>query len=498
MTEKRNWLVLFLLTIAVVSVGVVAGRWAYAVSASESESARAQLAKMAKYDQLSVLFRTVTKAVDPAVVEIRVTKKIAAGDEEMNEMLRRYFGENYRRSHPPIAPDGAPQVRPGLGSGVIVDAKNGYVLTNHHVVIDAESVQVVLGDGRKAEAKWVRTDKQTDLAVIKIEAENLKDAPLGDSDRMDVGDWVLAIGSPRGLAHTVTAGIISAKGRTTGSPNMYENLFQTDASINRGNSGGPLVNMRGEIIGVNSAIMTYSGGNEGIGFSIPSNMARRIMDQLVKTGKVVRGFLGVSIQNVDGKLAKSFSLPHTKGSLVTSVGPETPADKAKMKEGDFIVNINGKAVVDTNNLRHIVAGIAPGTTVPIKVIRDTKTITLKVTVGTQPADMLARFAPARPRRTEASRYGLAVSTLTDKLATQYGHKKGAKGIIVTQVMPGSSAAEQGLTPGALITQVQRKDVATVEEFAAALAAKGAEDGVRLRVTDSEGGRRFVFITPLEK
>jgi len=506
MTDKQNWFVLFLLCVAVVSVGVVAGNLAYAVADSESESARAQLAKiaraelaeMAKYDQLSVLFRTVTKAVDPAVVEIRVTKKIAAGDPEMNDMLRRYFGERYREAHPPIAPDGKPQIRPGLGSGVIIDAKNGYVLTNHHVVVDADSVEVVLGDGRKAKAIWVRTDKQTDLAVVKIEAKGLVDAPLGDSNMMAVGDWVLAIGSPRGLAHTVTAGIISAKGRTTGSPNMYENLFQTDASINRGNSGGPLVNMKGEVIGINSAIMSFSGGNEGIGFSIPSNMARRIMDQLVKTGKVVRGFLGVSIQNVDDKLAKSFSLPHTRGSLVTSVGPDTPAAKAKMKEGDFIIDINGNTVVDTNGLRNIVARITPGTTVPIKVIRNTKTITLKVKVGTQPADMLARFAPTRPQRTEASRYGLAVSTLTDELAARYKHKKGAKGVVVTQVMPGSSAAEQGLAPGTLITQVQSKKVATAEEFVAALADKDAKEGVRLRIGDSEGGKRFVFVTPMGK
>ncbi len=494
MRAKRDWLLIFAFGVSAILGGVVAGRWAYAVSASESETARKQLAEMAKYDQLSVLFRTVSRAVDPAVVEVRVTKKVASGGAEMNEMLRRYFGDDYRRFHP--APrEGAPQIRPGLGSGVIVDATNGYVLTNYHVVVGAESVQVILSDGRKVDAVWVRTDKQTDLAVIKIKTNHLVEAPLGDSDKMDVGDWVLAIGSPRGLAHTVTAGIISAKGRTTGSPNMYENLLQTDASINRGNSGGPLVNMKGEVIGINNAIMTYSGGNEGIGFSIPSNMARRIMAQLVKTGKVVRGFLGVSIQNVDEKLAKSFKLPHTRGALVTTVAKDTPADKGKMREGDFIISVAGKPVANTNDLRNVVAEIAPGQTIPVKVIRETRTITLKVTITAQPSNMVAMFDPPRPGTAQAERFGLTVSMLTPELAATYGYKDGARGVVITKVVPDSSAAEQGLTAGTLITQIQRKDVATAAQFAEALTAKDAAAGVRLRVTDKEGGRRFVFITP---
>ena len=495
MTARRDKLMIFAFGVAAGLAGVVAGRWAYAVSPSESETARKQLAEMAKYDQLSVLFRTVAKAVDPAVVEVRVTKKVASGGPEMNEMLRRYFGEDYRRYHPAPREGGPPQIRPGLGSGVIVDAKNGYVLTNYHVVADAESVQVVLSDGRKVAAKWVRTDKQTDLAVIKIATNHLVEAPLGNSDRMDVGDWVLAIGSPRGLAHTVTAGIISAKGRTTGSPNMYENLLQTDASINRGNSGGPLVNMKGEVIGINNAIMTYSGGNEGIGFSIPSNMVRRIMTQLVKTGKVVRGFLGVSIQNVDENLAKSFKLPHTRGALVTTVAKGTPAAKGKMKEGDFIISVAGRPVGNTNDLRNIVAGVAPGQTIPIQVIRDTKTITLKVTLTAQPTNMVAMFDPPRPDGAQTERFGLAVSTLTPELAATYGYKTSAKGVVITKVQPGTSAAEQGLTVGMLITQIQRKDVTTAREFADALEAKDDAAGVRLRVTDTDGGRRFVFITP---
>ena len=506
MTARRSWLVPFTFAIAAIAAGIVAGRLVYAISgaeskptqaerdAKESRIARKQLAEMGKYDQLSVLFRTVAKATSPAVVEIRVNKKVASGGAGMNDMLRRYFGDDFRRFHPTPPPD-SPSIRPGLGSGVIVDAKNGYVLTNHHVMVDAESTQVILSDGRKVSAKWVRTDRQTDLAVIKIEADRLIDAPLGDSDKMDVGDWVLAIGSPRGLSHSVTAGIISAKGRTTGSPNTYEDLFQTDASINRGNSGGPLVNMRGEVIGINSAIMTYSGGNEGIGFSIPSNMARKVMAQLVKTGKVVRGFLGVSIQNVDEKLAKSFNLPHTRGALVTTVAANTPAEKAKIREGDFIVSIAGKTVADTNELRNIVAAVKPGRTVDIKVIRDTKTITLKVTVAAQPADMVAMFDPPRPGRTDAERFGLSVRTLTAELAAMYGYRRGARGVLITKVVPGSSAAEQGLAPRMLITQVQRKDITTAEEFAAALRDKGAASGIRLRVTDTEGGRRFVFITP---
>ncbi len=288
MKTKKTWITLTIMIVLVAATTMfipsLAGRIAYAVSANQNAADRANLAELSRRDQLSQLFRAVAKAVKPAVVVVQVTKKIEIEDPfDTDEFFERFFkdeGAPFRREfrRPPRRRQ---YFREGVGSGVIVDAKNGYILTNYHVVSGADSLKVILADDREFEAEWIRHDRQTDLAVIKIKADGLIDAPLGNSDKIEVGDWVLAIGSPRALPQTVTAGIISAKGRTTGRGDMYQNLLQTDAAINRGNSGGPLVNMRGEVIGINNAIFSHSGGNEGIGFAIPSNMARNIMDQLI-------------------------------------------------------------------------------------------------------------------------------------------------------------------------------------------------------------------------
>jgi len=364
------------LAIAIPLAPSVVEHWAYAAARGTQHADRELLVKLSEKEQLSTLFRTVAKTVKPAVVVIRVKKRVFLPESRLDsdEFMRRFFGEGDGRGlrwRMPRPPREQMQIRHGLGSGVIIDAKKGYVLTNDHVAGEADKVEVILADGRKFQADWVRSDSHTDLAVVKIKPDRLSEAALGDSDKAEVGDLVLAIGAPERLPQTVTAGIISAKDRRTGS-RLYENFIQTDAAINHGNSGGPLVNMRGEIIGINAAIVSRTGVNEGIGFAIPSNMARNVMRQLVDSGKVVRGFLGVTIQDVNEKLAESFGLPHSRGALVVELAKGGPAEEAGIKAEDFIVAINGKPLDNVNELLHLVASLVPGTKVKVTVYRGGK------------------------------------------------------------------------------------------------------------------------------
>ena len=472
-----------------------------------------EMLRLAKEEPLSRLFRLVAKTVRPAVVEVSVRKRVPlpeGADQDLQEFLRRFQGGESPEGTPRMQPrpdgqnptPGAPgRMMPrrgpgrmmferGLGSGVIVDAKNGYVLTNAHVVGGADEVEVKTADGKVWTNEWVRIDMQTDLAVIKLKnPADLTEAPLGDSDQMEVGDLVMAIGSPEGLEQTVTSGIISAKGRTTGR-GTYESFLQTDASINRGNSGGPLVNMRGEIVGVNSAIISRTGVNEGIGFAIPSNMVKSIMKQLVETGKVVRGYLGVGIQDVDMPLAKSFNLPNDHGALVTSLRSDGPAGQAGIKDNDFITAVNGKDVANTNELRNLIADTAPGTEVKLTVYREGKQMTVVVKVGAQPAKMAGAATPEA--KTPASKeYGLEVQNMTKDLAAKMNFPEDTKGVVVTDVDADSDAYEQGLRAGMLIDQVGDKRVNNVEEFAEAVGA-AKEKSVRLRIAMPEG-KRYVII-----
>ncbi len=483
---------------------MLAGRFAYAVQQGQNQAERENLAELSRRDAMSPLFRAVVRTVSPAVVEIRVEKKVTVRDPLGNdEFLRRFFGDDLPLPLRP--PEGSRRrSRPreffqrGLGSGVIVDAENGYVLTNHHVVGEVDEVTVVLSDGRKLPAEWVRTDAQTDLAIVKVKPDKLVAAPLGDSGRMEVGDWVLAFGSPRGLQHTVTAGIISAKGRAIHGGSMYESLIQTDAAINRGNSGGPLVNLRGEVIGINNSIATDSGGNEGTGFAVPSNMARDIMKQLIDNGKVVRGYLGVRIQDVDEKLARSFKLPGTAGALVAQVAKGGPAEKAGMRDGDFIVRINGEAVKNVNALRNAVAALTPGKTYPFEIWRDGEKKTIDIKIEEQPADMAGDFSrptTQKHQQAAAEKFGFEVGELTAELAKQHGYDQSVKGVVILSVEAGSDAADNGLAPGMVIVSVNGKEVATVAEFLSEIGGKSSSEGVRLRVLDPSGAKRFVFVTP---
>ena len=506
MKTIKSWLPIGVL-VAVVAYALIDGphfatRLAYAVAQGENQSAREQLATLAKSDTLSPLFVQVAKVLRPAVVEVRVTKKVKTQDmPDTDQFFRHFFGDEQNPPGAPQAPGQRTQPQPreflqrGLGSGVVVDAKNGYILTNYHVVSGADETQVVLPGGRTLKVEWARTDPMTDLAVVKVDPKDLVDAPLGDSDAMQVGDWVIAIGSPEGLEQTVTAGIISAKGRVTDQAGTYQSFLQTDAAINHGNSGGPLVNMKGEVIGINTAIVSQGGGNEGIGFAIPSSMIKNVMRQLIENGKVTRGYLGVAIQGVDEKLAKSFNLPNTKGALIASVTPDSPAAKAGLKSGDFIVSVAGKPVENSNELRNLVAGLDIGKSIPVEFYREGKKTSVNVAIESQPANMFAAGGMPEGGEATAGKLGLEVQTLSKELAQQYGYKTTPKGVVVTQVTPGSSADNEGLKEGMVITQVQGKDIDTAEQFKEAVSAKEAAEGVRMHVTDPSGGARFVFLTP---
>jgi serine protease Do len=443
-SSKTKLQIALTVTLAVALIGGIyyapefSGKIAYAVNAGQLAAERDKLATMSNQDTLSPLFRQVAKVVMPAVVEVRVTKRVAVPQmPDMDEFMRRFFQEQPGMPNQPQRPrqPATPQHREmrGLGSGVVIDAQNGYVLTNNHVVGGADQVEVVTADNEHLEAEWVKTDPATDLAVVKIKKDGLVAAPLGDSDAMQVGDLVLAIGSPENLPRTVTMGIISAKGRNQaglgGGLNLYQNFLQTDAAINHGNSGGPLVNMKGEVIGVNTAIVSRTGVNEGIGLAIPSNMVKQILDQLIAKGKVVRGYMGVRLQDVDASLAKSFNLPNTEGALAAGVAPDGPAEKAGIKAGDFIVSVDGKKITDVNQLRMMVATIAPGKTVKMGFYREGKLQSADVKVGEQPSDMTAAFtgqeSPGAAKAATAEKFGIKVAAMTPDVAERLGYKAGA-------------------------------------------------------------------------
>jgi serine protease Do len=392
------------------------------------------------------------------------------GEEDpFNDFWRRFFGGPLPRG---------PQRQRSLGSGFIIDS-DGSILTNNHVVENAQKIVVkLLEDDKEYEAKVIGRDAKTDIAVIKINTKtNLPTASLGDSDRLEVGEWVVAIGNPFGLDSTVTSGIVSAKGRHIGQ-GPYDNFIQTDASINPGNSGGPLINLRGEVIGINTAIFSRTGGNMGIGFAIPVNLAKELLPQLRGKGKVTRGYLGVLIQKVTPEIAESLGMDKNSGALVANVSKDGPADKAGVKVGDVIVEFDGKEVKDSGDLPIIVARTPVEKKVRMKVLRDKKEITLNVAVGELKEEEVVASVP------EKGELGMTVQRVTPQIAESLGLEK-AEGVVVTDVEAGSAADESGIRRGDVILQIDRKPIRSVEEYRKSIAGIRKGKGVLFLVRRGE-------------
>jgi len=436
--------------------------------------------------QLGRAFASVAEKDSPAVVSIKANQAITQtysgpfGDSPFDdEFFQQFFGRQFRQQQPQQQqrqPQQRKIIRPVQGSGFIV-SKDGYILTNNHVVEDAEKIMVTLLDGRELQAKLIGTDPSTEVAVIKIDANDLHALELADSDTIEVGEWVIAIGNPFGLSHTVTVGIVSAKGRNGLGLSTYEDFIQTDAAINPGNSGGPLIDLDGKVVGINTAIVGSS-GNIGIGLAIPINMAKSIYDQLVQKGKVVRGFLGITIQDITPDLAESFKLKDTKGVIIPDVSPDSAAAKAGLKAGDIIVSFDSKPVEKAAEFQRRVAMKKPGSEVEITVLRDDKKQMLTAKLEEKPSD--EQLAANTTKEHASEKLGLTVQNLTDDLAKQFGFV-GQKGVLVTDVESDSPAALKGIQPGSLIQQVNRKPIENVKQFKEAVATAAKEGKVILRV-----------------
>jgi serine protease Do len=456
-------LILFVLCVAMLIVyggPFVAQRIGYAWEAGRSRAASEALAKLEEQGvvaRASALFRMATIAVSPAVVKVQSFKE-------------RRGGEGYRG-----LPLGGDRFGPGfrsaeLGSGVIIDRAKGYIVTNNHVVRDADHIIVWLGPGDDVVARLVGADPKTDLAVVQVHADLKVQAEWGDSEKLDNGDWVLAIGSPLGLDHSVTAGIISATERNDLQINEYESFIQTDAAINPGNSGGPLIDLSGKVVGINTAILSQSGGYEGIGLAIPSSLARRVAEHLIKEGRVSRGYLGVRLysQTITAGLARQLSLPSNQGALIVGVQPESPADRAGLKSGDVIVKLADRDVADRAALRNLAAGLPAGTKVSVTYFREGRSRTSTLTVEELPA------AP------EVLALGFRVRSRPSDAENQQG------GVEIDQVDKGGPAFREGLRPGMRIVAVGQTQVKTLTEFEVAVRKVNLERGLPLIVETPDG------------
>lgn len=453
-----------MIAIALVAVVLISAFWGRSQGA-ESESLR--IAKA-----LSEAYAEVAEKIKPAVVGIQTYRNITTMRESLRRNLPRYPGipeEFFKRFFDIPQGEEETQRISGVGSGVIIDPK-GYILTNNHVIEDAERVEVTLADESHFDAKVVGTDPKTDLAVIcLIDCDRpLTVAKLGDSDALKVGNIVIAIGSPFRLMQTVTAGIVSAKERSIGMGLMYENFIQTDAAINQGNSGGPLVNLDGEVVGINLAISTTSGGSQGVGFAVPINTAKAILDELIATGKVTRGWLGIGIRDVTPDMAAL--LPGVKGGVaVREVYAQTPASEGGLEAGDVIVKFDGTPLRNSAQLQELVARAKVGSQVKIDIIRQGKPHTLTITIGKQPDDIDAvveRRMPVSGQKVWASDLlGIEVQTLDEDLKKQMEEYRAEKGVVVTKVTPGSPAGDLGIRPGALILSLDQREVPDIQTFA---------------------------------
>lgn len=465
---RRGFLVvLFILCLAaavVYGIPYVADRTGYAWEAGRARAASEALSKLDEaglVNKASALFRLATTAVSPAVVNVQ-SFRTSRGPEGI-----------------PGLPLGGNPMAPGyqsreLGSGVIVDKEKGYVVTNYHVIKDSDRILVRLGPGDDVTARVVGADPKSDLAVLQVKADLRVQAEWGDSEQLDIGDWVLAIGSPLGFDHSVTAGIVSATERNGLRIAEYESFIQTDAAINPGNSGGPLINLAGKVVGINTAIITKSGGYEGIGLAIPSSLAKKVVEGLIKDGRVVRGYLGVGIQGVNPIVAKNLKLPNSRGALVAEVQPGSPAEQAGLQVGDVIVRLADRDVADPTALRNLTAGLDVGTSVPLVFYRDGEARTVEVRIAELPP--VPEIVPLGFRVRE-----LPVDNGNSML------------LEVDQVLAGSPAFEAGLRPGMWILGVGQRPVRTLAEFEAAVRRIDLDRGLPLVVASQEGRSGLIRI-----
>lgn len=445
-------------------------------------------------DRSSKAFVDVVKKAKPAVVHIRVEKTTTSrygsgnGPHDMfnHPFFDQFFGPQYRQQQP------KPQefTQRGQGSGFII-SKDGFILTNNHVVEGADTIKVTLSDDRDFTAKVIGTDPQTDVALLKIEdPKNLPVLPIGDSSKLEAGEWVIAIGNPFGLSQTVTVGVVSATGRSSVGINEYENFIQTDAAINPGNSGGPLINGRGEVVGINTALFSRTGGYMGIGFAIPINMAKSIEGQLQKDGKVTRGWLGVVIQNVDKDLAESFGLKEAGGILISEVQKNSPASAAGLQQGDVIIKLDNVKLEDVSDLRNRVALLQPGSKTMVEVMRNGRAKKIQVSIGEQPANFSKRSSGSNTNES-LDQYGLTLQELTPELAKKFEYEENS-GLIISGVKSGGSAEAAGLKPGQLVEEVNREKVSNLKELSQAL-KKSKSDKILLRVRTGNYSTYIVLV-----
>jgi serine protease Do len=450
-------------------------------------------APVSRDSRFTTSFAPVIKKVSPSVVNIysnRTVKENSRRTPLEDPFFRRFFGEGEDSR------DRRPRTRQeqSLGSGVIV-SEDGYILTNNHVVEGADEIKVVLADDRKEyEAKVIGTDPQTDIAILKVEDGKLPGVTVADSDKLEVGDVVLAIGNPFGVGQTVTMGIVSATGRGVGilGQEGYEDFIQTDASINPGNSGGALVDGEGRLVGINTAILSRTGGNQGVGFAVPINLARYVMDRIVSNGKVSRGQLGVAIQSVTSELAKEFNLPPDQtGALISEVLPKSPAEKAGLKEGDVVIEFNGKPVTDSRHLRLMVAQVPPDTKATLKVVRDGKEKSFTATLG-ELSDKTASKGLRRsePESSQDTLDGVEVADLNPQWRRQYGIPENVRGAVVTNIDPDTSSYSKGIRPGDVILEIDRKPVRSGDD--AVELSKSLKGSVLLRIWRN-GGTSYVVV-----
>jgi serine protease Do len=493
------------LVLALAAAAMLGGGGFFAIASSDtadkpaSVTVKVDSTPLPRVEGNGLSLAPIVKRVGPSVVKVMVRDKgreiqTPGGMSPFDDpILRRFFG--------PMVPDQRGNRRAyrtppqeGLGSGVIVST-DGYILTNNHVIDEADTVNVILSDGREFSAKVVGKDSKTDVAVIKIDAADLPAVTFAGSDDVQVGDRVMAVGNPFGIGQTVTTGIVSATGRAAGIGLDYEDFIQTDAAINPGNSGGALVDMQGRLIGINTAILSRSGGFQGIGFAIPSDLARSIMDSLVTDGKVTRGYLGVGIQNITAALAEQFGLKGTKGVLVSEVTPDGPSADAGLQSGDVIVSLNGKEITDGQRLRFAVAATRPGSEVTLKVLRDGKEEAVKVTVGRLPGDTEVASSGGGADD-DGVLDGVGVSDITPAVRREYEIPARVEGALVTEVDQSSPAAEAGLSPGDVIIEINRRPVRNAED-AVRLTEKTENPKTLLKIW-SRGSIHFLVVDETER